>query len=468
MLDLTFGEQVKIILSRKGMTIKELAEIIEERTGKKMSRQNLTQRLGRDNFQEQDMRMIADILGCPFQLSILADINEVERASNIEDVVPTAHELSRLVRAKERKAKKGETSDAAEVAATEETTSNDTIAPKVTESERDMTIGELVDIHVRLEELESLNKAVEEDVQEIEQSAEEMVAEFDSQAEEIFHEAERIEASEPVDEKVEFSEEVSAETEEALAEAVEESVENQEKIIEESTEETENFTEPSAEETENFTEESVETEETFDFMEENTEDTETIEEYAEEPVAETQETLQDENEEIQEQAVVQEAEPQPEPEKHEEKHEEKKARGWRAMFQRRPKKAKPEESRTVNKEPEVEEERNEWTENPVEQAAVVSGVRQEEPVMEEEVIEMMPGDSGEDEEDLERGDRNPYTGHEYETNSVRMHPKRIGYVQVYDRSNHQWTDMTEWAFLGYQERKKALLGKDYEPPIYLD
>ena len=30
MLDLTFGEQVKIILSRKGMTIKELAETIED------------------------------------------------------------------------------------------------------------------------------------------------------------------------------------------------------------------------------------------------------------------------------------------------------------------------------------------------------------------------------------------------------------------------------------------------------
>jgi len=29
MLDLTFGEQVKIILSRKGMTIKELAEKID-------------------------------------------------------------------------------------------------------------------------------------------------------------------------------------------------------------------------------------------------------------------------------------------------------------------------------------------------------------------------------------------------------------------------------------------------------
>ena len=70
MKDLTFGEQVKIILSRKGMTIKELAEQIQEETGKAMSRQNLTQRLGRDNFQEQDMRMIARILECPFRLSI--------------------------------------------------------------------------------------------------------------------------------------------------------------------------------------------------------------------------------------------------------------------------------------------------------------------------------------------------------------------------------------------------------------
>lgn len=57
MLELTFGEQVKIVLNRKDMTIKQLAEMIEERTGKKMSRQNLTQRLARDNFQEQDMRL---------------------------------------------------------------------------------------------------------------------------------------------------------------------------------------------------------------------------------------------------------------------------------------------------------------------------------------------------------------------------------------------------------------------------
>lgn len=72
------------------------------------------------------------------------------------------------------------------------------------------------------------------------------------------------------------------------------------------------------------------------------------------------------------------------------------------------------------------------------------------------------------EEDREVGEVNPYTGKEYQSNSVRMHPTRIGYVQVYDRTIHKWTDMTEWAFLGLQERKKALLGKAYEPPIYLD
>ena len=73
-----------------------------------------------------------------------------------------------------------------------------------------------------------------------------------------------------------------------------------------------------------------------------------------------------------------------------------------------------------------------------------------------------------EQEDRERGEVNPYTGREYQSNSVRMHPTRIGYVQVYDRKLHKWTDMTEWAFLGYQERMKALLGKAYEPPIYLD
>ena len=122
MLDLTFGEQVKLILSRRGMTIKELAETIEIRTGKKMSRQNLTQRLGRDNFQEQDMRMIAEILDCPFQLSILG-----------EDGVTTEKIQNRPAEPVYEKEPE---------AAAEE--------PEETQ-ERDITIGELVDIHEELD-----------------------------------------------------------------------------------------------------------------------------------------------------------------------------------------------------------------------------------------------------------------------------------------------------------------------------
>ena len=212
---LTFGEQVKIVLGRKGMTIKELAELIEVKTGKKMSRQNLTQRLGRDNFQEQDMRMIAEILDCPFQLNILTG-----------EITPAP---PKMTISKEKES----------VIKIEETSPSDS-------EEVDMTIGELYEIHQELTELEKPSE-------------------------------------EPIDE--------------------------------------------------NF-----------------------------------------------------------------------------------------------------------------------------EPVIQRE----------DEEEDIEVGDVNPYTGREYQSNSVRMHPTRIGYVQVYDRAIHRWTDMTEWAFLGYQERKKSVLGKDYEPPIYLD
>ena len=223
MMNLTFGEQVKIILSRKGMTIKQLAEEVEKYTGKPMSRQNMTQRLGRDNFQEQDMRMIAEILGCKFTLSIM----ELE-VTSMEDVMSNT---------------------------------------------RDITVGELADIV--------------DDVAEVQ--------------------------DEPIEEE-----------------------------------------------------------------------------------------------------VVKDALPAPDVTETEEKQILR--QGIKGYFRKGSL-----EPGTVPKE-------------------------------EQQVV----------------GEINPYTRKEYETNSVRMHPKKIGYVQVYDREQHKWTDMTEWAFLGYQERKKQLLGKDYRPPIYLD
>lgn len=198
MMNLTFGEQVKIILSRKGMTIKQLAEEVEKHTGKPMSRQNMTQRLGRDNFQEQDMRMIAEILGCKFTLSIMEpDVDDTQEAFPAES-------------------------------------------------------------EIIVEEISDMDNTREKDI--------------------------------------------------------------------------------------------------------------------------------------------------------------------------------------------LPRENKGYIRNNSLEVTAPAKAEEEQPV----------------------GEINPYTRKEYESNSVRMHPKKIGYVQVYDREQHKWTDMTEWAFLGYQERKKQLLGKDYRPPIYLD
>lgn len=311
MLDLTFGEQVKIILKRRGMTIKELAEIIGERTGKKMSRQNLTQRLGRDNFQEQDMRMIAKILDCPFHLSIMteAQIQPRSTAALEQEAIARTEAVERAAEAASaaEAADAGEAAKAAEAAEAEETAAQEVreeAAPaEETRDERDMTIGELYEIHQELAELEENAKAGE--------SVEEIKKELEKPKKERFHTG--------------------------------------------------------------------------------------------------------------------------------------------GIFLRR-------KNKDNDKLPEAADEKETRAEQAVEAVQNEKPYEDFEPVIRYKDVE----------EDREAGEINPYTGREYQSNSVRMHPTRIGYVQVYDRTIHKWTDMTEWAFLGLQERKKALLGSAYEPPIYLD
>ena len=378
MISLTFGEQVKIVLSRKDMTIKELAEEIEARTGKKMSRQNLTQRLGRDNFQEQDMRMIADILGCPFQLSILGNADSEKEALD-EEEMPTGRELEKLTAKKERKA------------AREEAKKN---------VERDITVGEIVDI---LEETtaepeeEAVQMELDLDAEEHAAKETESIADSDTLEEDILTEEE----TEPYTEPAEDDVEVSAED----AEQIEEELQEPEQEIE-----AEVVEEAGAEEIPEETSEAA--------YQEEAEPQE--EAYQEQPAYEENqpETCQKE-----ENPVVEEAET-------EDVHEEKKS---------------PFSKLTKRITPKKEKKSSGWPQD-------------FQPIKRREDID----------EDLVNGDVNPYTGHEYRTNSVRMHPHRIGYVQVYDRKDHKWTDMTEWAFLGVEERKKATMGKDYEPPIYLD
>ena len=430
MLELTFGEQVKIILSRKGMTIKELAEKIEKQTGKKMSRQNLTQRLGRDNFQEQDMRMIAKILECPFYLDILEE-----------------HEDRTEKPVKEQKAAEPEQKE----------------APTRAE-ERDITIGELVDIHKELDAIEKkkskkkAKKVVEENPEYVQETIFDFFVNEKAEEPEVEAEAE-VEAEPEVEAEAEIEEEPEEEQVEEPAIEIEEEPEYAE--------------EPAYEEAEPEVEEEPE--------------------YAEEPAYEEAEPEYEEESVYEEEPEVEEPKvEEPEPKKTE---TEKKAHGWRAFFGIHKKHEEPVKEEKEKEKPEIQYHEFDYSEDgesgelaeeflPDEPEEAETYAAETETAAYENAEQLNTNyDAGhqnryaqeneEDlftstEEDLEKGELNPYTGHEYESNSVRMHPNRIGYVQVYDRGTHQWTDMTEWAFLGYQERKKALLGKDYEPPIYLD
>ena len=88
-MDLSFGEQIKIILKRKNMTIQDLADLYEAQTGCKMTRQNLSQRLRRDNFPEQDMHTLAGLLG--FHVSVqLTQISEEASLSAPQRTTPAA------------------------------------------------------------------------------------------------------------------------------------------------------------------------------------------------------------------------------------------------------------------------------------------------------------------------------------------------------------------------------------------
>ena len=192
MVSLTFGEQVKIILNRKGMTIKELAEQIEICTGKKMSRQNLTQRLGRDNFQEQDMRLIAQILGCPFQLSILATNESVERASYIEEIEPTELEIQKLVKKRFEREEKGKVKVAERAPLADETISEEEAA-----IEREVTIEDLIDTEELAKEQEK------EEIPVVEETQKEEMLEF-TEGDEDISEFTEVDAEEAVEESEEL------------------------------------------------------------------------------------------------------------------------------------------------------------------------------------------------------------------------------------------------------------------------
>lgn len=484
-MNLTFGEQVKIVLSRKGMTIKELAAHIEERTGKKMSRQNLTQRLGRDNFQEQDMRMIASILGCPFYLTILEDGIPAETNTNTK-VAATPQET-------EQKNTLEITEKTEAVSVQQQNTEKKQVEPKRNRT-RNTKASKKAEKIVQLPEETFVQQELVFDMSfytDTEEVAEEEAAP-------AYEEAAQEEAAPTYEEPAQ--EEPAPVSEEAAQEesapVYEEPVqEEEEPVYEESA-----YEEPVYEEAAPIYEEPV-YEEVASAYEEPTYEEPVYEEIApayeeatyeepiyeeasyEEPVYEKPEyedsiTLEEVleaqapvEEILQEMQAIEEESIEREQEKEKkEEHKEGGFRGWRAYLQRRKKKeeGKHEEIENSAQETQVQEvvQEAKETEEPNYEVPTQEELTQEKLTYEEPAYEESTYEEPMYEEPV--GEINPYTNREYETNSVRVHPKRIGYVQVYDREEHKWNEMTEWAFLGYQEQKKALLGDDYEEPIYLD
>lgn len=60
-MNLTTGEKIKIVLKRRGMTMGDLAE----KTGQ--TRQNLSNKMSRDNFSEKEIKQIAAALDCEYE-----------------------------------------------------------------------------------------------------------------------------------------------------------------------------------------------------------------------------------------------------------------------------------------------------------------------------------------------------------------------------------------------------------------
>ena len=425
MLELTFGEQVKIVLNRKDMTIKQLAEMIEERTGKKMSRQNLTQRLARDNFQEQDMRLIASILECPFHLSILEENADSEYTTRENIKIDKQSENNIIIDEEPQQLTLNLEYEEPEQVQEEQPVKAREFG--ISGAERDITIGELVDIHKDLDQMEETSEYAD-------QTEYEEPAEYEESAE--------------YEEEPQSSEVPEYNKQEDVKDILEEmaAIEAEEKKAREDREEREREREKEQEK-----EQEKPRGWRAYFPRRKKKQAEAVHEDKQEAATEqleaesamNQAQPEDKTEEAVSEEPYQESEEYQEPKEYQEAEEHQELEEYQ------------EAEEYQESEPYQEEEQ-----------AYEEYVEENQQDMEEEFADTAQDWEAPEEENV--GDINPYTGMEYESNSVRMHPKRIGYVQVYDRSDHQWTDMTEWAFLGYQERKKALLGKDYEPPIYLD
>lgn len=65
-MDLTVAEKIRIVLGRQNKTLTDLAEALE------MSRQNLNNKMKRDNFSEKEIADIAHALELDYEINFIS------------------------------------------------------------------------------------------------------------------------------------------------------------------------------------------------------------------------------------------------------------------------------------------------------------------------------------------------------------------------------------------------------------
>lgn len=576
-MELTFGEQIKIILKRKNMTIRQLAELVEVQTGKPMSRQNLTQKLNRDNFQEQDMKEVAQALGCVVQISVV-DPGEAAGPS-----VQNAAALQAADQVPERRPAKGRAAGTAarlakkEAAITRQPIPEEPEAKEVepnkpeedmlawarkkplvwptltvpTMAVREPEAGDLPfaeELFPEPEDLEDVafweEASVTEDLTKSESPQEpEAFGEPEKPEEgEIFKEPGKPEAFEELgkpEEEEAFEELEKPEEREAFEESKkpeeEEDFEEREKP-----EEGREFGEPEERGSQEIPEEAEDLEDLEDFGDLEFFDLEDFYGKEASPMPEADissasapyvisredaEKKPEVSEEVGEDSPLEFFEPESfsgsrgdissvsapyviprEPEDippvkpmgengYWQDMEEPEQADEAEVFGGEQQEEPEEEEEPLS--PDMEKKIASWDaavklrlENPFLRSLEGRARRGAEQERENRAVRDMQGgpklrilpeartETGgqinreerpeEESLDLQGPAIDPATGKEYETNTVKHHPTQPDMLLVYDQDEHRWIVQAERAFLNFQINKRALLGKDYEPPVYLD
>ncbi len=533
-MELTFGEQIKIILKRKNMTIRQLAETIEEQTGRPMSRQNLTQKLNRDNFQEQDMREIAQALGCVIQISVIdpmeatvASLQSMMQPVNERDMLQEGSAGAEAILQNPILSEAeggGESVEAESGAAVGESAEGEAVDSDVLR-EIEMALMESIQKElypVKDEETTRVNQEWQEQAnshwsrkqKELEEQTSldmeetEQTEQVRSVPEEIDTAAVSAVSPEPEMQTVEIAAEGNeileepaapendADEEDVLAWAQKKPAKWPRLIVPGESEEEHQQSETSvyAEDEPEF----VETEDDLDgleFIEMEELEGGDISAVSGPYTLKREQGEQDPGEEAQRDGAAQEelladisgkgvsyvSAPYVIP-RAPESEEPAAENGDAGMYFEIPLEEIPEPSiddreETVQEyggqpeEPDLEEKIASWdaaVKRRLERPILMSAEERRARKAAKEAKSAGTEDAADGTLKTRVPDINPVTGKEYETNTVKHHPTKPDMLLVYDQDEHMWIEQAEHAFTNFQIRKRAMLGRDYEPPLYLD